>query len=404
MNNYPVIGLRESDTNYFFALLVLLPVIQLGFSYYISIQSLAYIILNIFLIENIRWTRSNTIAVTIFLMFFAAYLFVITFPGLHYYSSSTRDFLRVVREALCVFTLLLTINIIKSNPFKTVLGFHGNIDKSLVYFIYIVFGLTTFQYLLSKINIYITLPTEWFVVNAPKNISNLYELFNLKSRISLSFGEPSYFALLLVGLSAVFLVSNKYNLVALCFIVALMTSSAFGILSILFLTAAGIIEKKFTRGIFLVITFFSFIVLCVLGYVFKDLILEFKGMSAFIRLYAPWYLLLDVLGNIPSGVPFTQLENHINNSDYAYIIFYVTNYIGFDNSIINIFVVYGYFGVILIIFIIALLSSNSLNIFLLFLFVLFCFQNGSIFTFDKITILSFFYLLIGIAETKALTQ
>ena len=396
---------RQNNKSYLLGVLLILPFVQLGFSYYISFQVLAYILINIYLFKSRSFKRNDMIYFGYFFTFLGIYIAIAFTPGLNVYSSDVRDVLRVIRESLCVSTMLLVFFSTKKPGSEHIdLNSRFFIDKYVDRFIYLLCLAVGLQYIAASMNVYLLFPTEWFVVNKPIDISRIFQEFDIKSRVSLSYGEPSYFALVLAGFSAYAVSIKKYNLWLCCLVASLFTASTFGVLSVLLIYVVSYLETKVSRTLQIWIIFLLTLTAFVIVREFKDLIIEAKGASAFIRLYAPWYLVTDVFSNIPSGIPFTQIQNHISGSFYAHIIALDDHYVGFDNAMLNLFIIYGFFGVALIISLtyVFLFSKKSILYFLLF--ILYCFQNGSIFTFDKISLLSFFYILIGLPQNKAMNK
>jgi len=303
-----------------------------------------------------------------------------------------RDVMRSSRELICY--MLLVIALLK--PAENYTNIKWASGKAIDITIYSLFLLLTAQWLFSHAGLFVDIPSEWFVINRPElDKTQAYSMYNYGARVSLTYGEPSYFGMILAGLSACALISRKYILVMACQLSAFIAGTTFGIGAVFILVMLHFTEKKYGRSksiFFLVALVCLFI--SILPYI-KDVVLQNKGASGYIRLYAPWIVLDDVLTNYPFGMPFTQIDQMIRNSNYYGSLFIDgTNggAIGFDNGFINVVIVYGYIGVLLLFALFSFFCISGLGVVYILLILLFGIQNGGIFTFDKVGLLMFFYI------------
>lgn len=377
-------------------LLICVLFIQVGVSFYLSFQILLFIY---FCFLTFKLRNKKNIEVLILLV--AMFLLLSVSSYFSYYSWSTGDSLRAAREALCAFILMLGTGSIFNKKFIFIYEGRTTIVRT---FFLAVLVLLIIQVALSKFGLFINLSTDFFVINRPQfEASELYSLYGYQIRQSLTFGEPSYLSLIALGGALYSIPKIDIKLTTICFFIVLLTESTLGVLGIISMQALWFVERKFGKNIALLSMFISILLLVVSLIIFKDDILDFKGMSAYIRIYAPGYILGDIFSNHPFGISWNSMFDHFQNSLYGSIIAvgaFEKNFVGLDNGFLNLLYIYGYCGLIIYCIVLFFIYTNTTTILCPFVFILFSIQNGTIFSYDKVGLILFFYYIFRFQGLK----
>lgn len=377
-------------------LLICVLFIQVGISFYLSFQMLLfiYIFCLIFKLRNKKNIEVLMLLVVLFLLLSMSSYF-------SYYSWSTGDSLRAAREALCAFVLMLGTSSIFNKRFIFVNEGRTTIVRT---FFLAILILLFVQVVFSKFGLFFNLSTDFFVINRPQfEASELYSLYGYQIRQSLTYGEPSYLSLIALGGALYSIPKIDIKLTIICFSIVLLTESTLGVLGIISMQALWFIEIKFGKNVALLSVFISILILVVSLVIFKDDILDFKGMSAYIRIYAPSYILGDVFSNHPFGISWNSMFDHFQNSLYGSIIgigAFEQNFVGLDNGFLNLLYIYGYCGLIMYCIVFFFIYNNTTTILCPFIYMLFSIQNGTIFSYDKVGLILFFYYIFRFQGLK----
>jgi len=348
-------------------LIIFLPFLQLGFSYYLSVQSLLLIYISFYYKVSSKY---YLIGIVFFIIFFLKFLYE---PLLQ------DDLLRTFREFFC-FVLI----IISTYGFRKV-----NLDVSIkllkIFLILFVSFICIQQISIIFFHLLPAIPSDLFIMNTGtlKGIDLALEAQTRIRPIGF-YGEPSYASFILVIIY--YLINQASN----------DKSKSFEFLTII--------------GIFLLQSFAGLIMLSYLlvlkhkKYIFRKknifpilvslylIIYLFLRSEMSVRLFAVLDGNADLSTQIRFLYPFLTLINSLSDFNFFGIStthFYAYNPSGGDNGILNIFTTYG----ILSIVIYAFLYYRIKNIALFILFLLLNQTNGDVFSFDKVIMYS---LLFGL--------
>jgi hypothetical protein len=368
-------------------LLALIPAIQLGISWWVTVSLLSSLWLIIKVLRKRRYASLSADA--ILLCTLAGMLISVSINP----SSGMRDLLRVLREGLILLLLMQLANSFTAN----LLPFSEGHLKILIYVSLLQLVLCLAQYLFLLRGRYISLPFS-FYGDRSSTLPDKADLIYSYIRPAGTFSEPSYLALVCVGLVICALTlegkSGSRILVISCNSATILLSQSklgyFGLISILLIVMSSKGSRKRVRLIhyFLVtlLTISSFALLQVLG--------NQAGSSYANRFRIPLQILPDFIQNNPFGLPFyvRTLENSYTKGNFVW-----TDVL--HNSFYNIIFSYG----VVSIFIFFLIYFNFRRRPLMMLFAtLALMQNGSFLDFDKLFLVSLVSILSreGIVTVK----
>jgi hypothetical protein len=171
-------------------LLLLLPFVQIGFSYYASAATVMATLLFISIAPSLKFTPPTTWllvgGVSAFLFFSA-----VAVPG-----STGVDLLRRGRETFFFALLVVAVTgVSRHSSLKVGPRTHVGIISIIVF----LAAMTAAQFLILKSRAYFGLPREWYIQNG-ETLPSLLDLRYSHIRPFASFGEPSYLAFVLLSL------------------------------------------------------------------------------------------------------------------------------------------------------------------------------------------------------------
>jgi hypothetical protein len=365
-----------------FSFVVLLaPFVQLGWTYYASIATVAAVLSVLHLRREIVAALSTAGALVLFIVPLA--LIPVVFQ-----THDSHDTLRAIREVI-IFSIMILIFV----GIGRVPGHIRNV-KNVLLCLALVTSFELFmamlQFVTIPMRIYITFPRSSYVMNS----NTLPELLNLiysKIRPAATFGEPSYlgfFCLSSVLMTLPYLARSRPAQIAFATAIAagiLSQSGAFALALIVLLPfglySVGLIKvspQTIMLGLIVVIgLFFASSAVTsrfVEGSVSHDL-------SAQQRVFAPLAALPSYMWNHPLGLPTSQVLNAVRSAVGGGAL---SVYEPLHNALFSLIFCYGIFGVAMIVILIWSTPENPAKIYI----VLCSFFNGSLLSTDKLAIVS----------------
>jgi len=357
-------------------IVLLIPFLQVGFTYYISFQSLLIgMLLFTYKYKYIKILGFSTLL----LVFLAKYTYI---------DFNSHDLLLTFREYFGFFLVILaTFGLKKINM---------DIFFKFIKFLYLIIVLSIIiQYFcIHYLNYLPSLPASWYIINAiDEEFISLSIEHGTRLRPFSFFGEPSYAATILVTLNYLigkFKINYKYDLLALITLPLLESLTGFIVLSLVFFFRyKNVIIQKRHYVFFLVPILIIILSFFVETESFTRIINIFSGeidSSTKFRLITPFLFIEKVLSQKYyfgiSHSEFMIMLNHLGNSNL-------------DNGLLNLFIFYGLGAIVILIYI--YIRVNDIQLFLLIL--LLAQANGAFFSFDKVFIFS---IIIGISKQLAL--
>jgi hypothetical protein len=377
--------IKYKNSLFVYFILLIIPFIQLGLTYYFSVSFLTFILF--FIISfDVGIANKKVIAFTLFsLMIFFTKSLLVSISD-HDIRNSFIPF----REAFCFIGIVLFSNKLAVSKFnhRYILGALGVLILSIGVMV-----------IMQKISIshgkYLGFPMDFFAMNKSTLESAALALqTHTKFRPTAFYGEPSYAGWVIFSLLAVFLkFSTRRNglfMIIICLIITLLLQTFAGTLSVLLYSIFWLSKidsfsldalNKLLKS--LIWTFFTFVILFLSSSSFNERInkiLDLNDTSIYIRLFLPLNYFLEMLKkNEFFGVNnFSELS--IDNAAWALLIQYgILAFI-----IIYLFMRYVNNGVLSTLYI--LLALNF---------------NGALFSFDKAILMS---LVIGLHKNSLINQ
>jgi hypothetical protein len=368
-------------------LIVLIPAIQLGISWWVTVSLLSSIWL---VVKVFRQRRHASLSADAILLCTLAGMMISVSVNSY---SDTRDLLRVMREGLILLLLVQLTSGLNSNlrPFSE--GHH----KILIYVSLLQLVLCLAQIASLSRGRYISLPYALYG-DRSSTLPGSADLIYSYIRPAGTFTEPSYLALVCVGLVICALSledRNKYRtiIITLNSATILLSQSKlgyFGLISILLIVMSS---KSFRKQIRL-FHYFLVTLLAASAFTLLQILGDQTDNSYKNRFQIPFQILPEFIQDHPFGVPFyvRTLENvNINGS------FIWTDVV--HNSFYNIIFSYGIISIL--IFFLIYFNFHRRPLLILFA-TLALMQNGSFFDFDKLVLISIVSILTrrGIVPIK----
>jgi len=329
-------------------LMIVFVVIQLGYSYWISVASLMGIVAMIRLREQLS-IGFRTYPWVIFIpLLMAAPLFV------GYSNDLTQDILRTAREALIACLMIWTIaGSTRRPPTVNVI----RLSQVLMCIIVFLLVLTTIQYVALSRGIYIGFPKE-FYASGRGTIPGELDLRYSALRPAGTFSEPSYLAF--IALSVMLVISGRIDrerkgiaLAALATITGLLSQSASFILFVGITGGAFVVRTLRGANKLLVLILLAVAAVVAFGVVVLVLDVELgvlervqggasgNDVSIFVRIFGPISILPTYLAYHPVGRPMSMVSDTIQPYSMALGIEPIQYMM---NSLFNLFFQYGVFG------------------------------------------------------------
>jgi hypothetical protein len=377
--------------------LLLIPFIQFGVSYWLSVQGALFWLALIFVRK--RPSPMQVLLFIVMVLTMMASLLGHTYSDTLFYA-----FLRIVRQSLCLFLIVCAAS---SVSYRLGSFFFDRLLPGVIialsglvvlqYVTYFGLGWTTF-FAPSKFYVqgFSTLADSWLQFGENHNVSVVV-------RPSATYAEPSYFGFVALGLAMLVFKGvegrMRVALLAMMLVALFCAKSASGV--VLFV---GLVAFAYRRHLSPKILFagFLFVGLVLIG---AELFLDFhliervvnitdntKERSGYIRLILPIKHVLLVLEHKPLGVPLSEFfgftSHHVGAYGGAgsYGPVWMTRGMtdGTDNGFFNLFITFG-FGAFIIIGAICLVVRDPLTL----VFLLFVAQfNGDLFSPDKAAVVA----------------
>lgn len=379
--NMPPVPYVRQGWGFDVAMLALMPFVQLGVSYYMSVAML----LAILMLVRLR----TQLLVGLRMRFWILLLVPLMYVPLILYSSDnfTDDVIRNGREAMVFFLMMVLFAGVAIRPISFAARPVLNAITILTLLVAILVGL---QFVTLRGGVYMGLPRE-FYAQGMGTIPGALNLYYTRLRPAGTFSEPSYLGFVLLSFLLVAMAMyQRYRrgvaLIVLTLIAGGLSQSAsfvlFGIPLVLF----GVLRSA--RGGFKTWMIVMIPVVAGMVYVIGDamgLFTRLQGgtsvsgdFSIFVRIFGPLSALPDFLSNYPFGLP----ESTLNDALLKY-----ASPLGIEpdqyrmNSLMNLFFQFGVFGIPIAIL---LLWRNDLLLFWFMLGTLLF--NGAFLAVDKLAI------------------
>ncbi len=362
-----------------FVFFILLPFVQIGFSYFACVGTLlalpALSAVRLSLLSSIR--SYDFIAVFLVAAILTASLFNEADP--------IDALVRAIRESAIFFLMVLygKVNLKSQNK-----GHHDKYLRIMLYLSSIMVVLCLVQILFIRKGVYFGIPIEFFARNAG-TLPDEMDLIYSDVRPSGTFGEPSYLSYVMFSIMVIVspLVLQKKRLADGVFLVAFLaiflSRSGLGFLFAGALTAYILTKKNIMFGVYAGLT-----VLLTL-FVFSEYIPVFERFtsiatagsskgSGFMRLYVPLITLPEHIASNPFGISRTNMNLEAYVGDYPVQWKSIT-----DNGLFNPMFSYGLVGIAMIIY---LYTKNIYSIIMVLFLSYTLLQNGDPWSFDKLGI------------------
>lgn len=365
--------------------LIVLPFIQLGFSYYASVAFLSFVI--IFLL-SFRTTILKKKRI-IYVILFGCILFLLKTGILYFFQNDLRETLIPLREMLCFIALILISTFLSNAHINYV-----KVEKILVFFLVVTLLIVIIQKILLSRGVYFGFPVNSFVANQATLNGMDYALKNeTRFRPTSFYGEPSYTSSVIFSLLTMLLLfkevsmRTKYISIFISLLITILSDSFSGILAISLYVALWflqlIIQKKnFKIGIsVIVISFIAVLLILFFSNEFQERILNISRSSdeSFsIRMLYPILII--------QKMSFPQILFGVNS---------YTQLMSIDNAAYALFIHYGILSLMLLIALWRFIKDKMIIIY----FAIMLSFNGTLFGFDKILIIS---IVIGLCTCYSL--
>ncbi len=377
---------------------------QLGISYYLSFQMLAFSLVLLTLSAQAIRQNIRIGFILFFLMMLPNVYFISREQFFHYVLVSVRSF-------LCLYIMLTLFDMARMKHFNMSRKPLKIAVSLLIIFLFLSVAL---QSILLKQGVLLTAPPEYVIANAD-TLPGEFELeHGGRIRPSSTFGEPSYLGFISLSLFVITLLlfeklRLKSILLLLLFTTLIMAQTLSGLLSLVLILAIHgakfVSKKKIWKniGVLSVVALGTF-VLGYLGYFsilerlfdIFDPELEYSG---YIRLAAPLTVAIRVFENFfIFGVPLEELS-HVMKGMYLLAVMIPGSTVT-DNGFVNLFMNYGVTAV-LIIWVIWKKIASPLLLAYVFLSSIF---NGAFLSFDKTIVFALVFLLTNVVSSSFMNQ
>ncbi|UOH75081.1 hypothetical protein MOW08_00430 [Acinetobacter schindleri] len=367
-------------------IILLLPFLQLGLTYYLSVSTLLVLLFSLSLrIKDLIYSEKCLVKF-LFLVIFAIFMLIAGGEVNGYFNS---DHLRNLREASFLVIILMVLS--------SKLYWNERLTKKVVNILLIssvlIFSLTLIQsFFILKFQ-YIGIPEHFYVMNAG-TIPNELDLIYSKIRPAATFGEPSYLSLYclltIIGVFPLIKFGKKYLLIVLFSSLTIVTSlSMMGIIFLLIFILINYIKSNFdlNKKILIMLPFFTIFIYLVFSFLIERLFNVVSGsdISFNDRVLTPIKYVPDILMNYPFGIKIS--DNFYDSYKYGYVdISYIMH-----NAIITFLYSYGFLGFIIVYLIFSSANSNYIK-YALFIMMM---QNGGLLNIDKVVLVFFLVYLFN---------
>lgn len=363
-------------------ILLMTPLLHLGFSYYISAQIVGFLSLAALVMFS-RFERRAVIFASI-----CAFLFIVKLVAV-LHTSVSRDLLVVLREMACFILLLLAVRPISA------LCRPERVSKLYVWFLWIASLLIMTQYFAIANGFFLSFPNEWFVMNrGTLEGVNLALYHESRLRPTGFYGEPSYMAFILISAFVVFLSYEArwkillsvaaLNALVLVFLGSLSGYLAFIIIAAVFgylkLSAEGGRNKLNASLLLGVLAVFMLSVFVSQGEFIARLssfsIDTEVDPSAYVRFVVPYLIFMQMIDDGAwFGYANSEMQNLVGGFDIGWI----------DNALFYLLLHYGIASTLLFIYFLAFYVRHPFLITYILIVLNF---NGAYFSFDKTVVMA----------------
>lgn len=358
-----------------FSILILIPFLQLGVSFYESVSFTIFVISFLWSLSILREKNKEKDIVLIGCLLFLFKSFLLIFE-----SFDEKEILITIRELVCFTGVILISQKISKARIKLII-----LKKVIQFLLFIILLISVLQvYFISK-GQYFGFPIEYYVMNKETLDFAEQALFHgTRYRPTSFYGEPSYTGWIVLSIITIVTLRNEFTtkFKALTFLFGftiVIISGAFG----------GIISV----GVFAIFYYVrlnkSNTRIIVISLISIGLFVAFNFLSELNTRITDIALSSDESSIIRFSRPFLYLKE----SFFEGKIFGVNNYseLAIDNAGLGLLIHYGILAILLMILIIKFIQNKILVLFLLLALNF----NGSFFSFDKIIVLS---LVIGLGK------
>lgn len=375
---------------------LLVPFVQLGITYWVSVQVL---VAGIMLFVSLRLIdgRVGITQLGIFgIVTGLAFLSLASVPNL-----DVEDALRVARECLVLISIMVGIPALERSgaSFRS-----ARLEPAATAAISVIALFTVIQAASLIVRQFPTFPYQWFVANFD-TLPDELDLMYSDIRPSGPFGEPSYLSFatvaLLIGIRGLLFARKSTWLLIVGVAVVLLSRSLAGYLSLALLSL--VVAPRNYRAVMLSMAVGGIAVVVLLTLSDIDIpilsrIAEISSdKSTFFRIFAPIQVIGNFLAQYPVGVPFRSLTAAL--APYASELGLPAREL-LHNGISNLVFSYGIVGIIMVILVVC--SSRDVAI-RLFLFLGMNF-NGAFLAPDKLAVLLIMVALSSAAQADIVAK
>jgi len=365
-------------------ILLCLPFIQLGISYYASFQMLAFLFLLILIPVRFFLYGVQRCGVILGLMILPVF-FVINSE------ESTHDFLKALREFLCYLPLYCALKYRKE--ISGSIYVNDKIRYVVSSLIVSLFFFTVVQYFFLKRGVYLSLPYDYYVRNTG-TLPDQLDLIYSRIRPAATYGEPSYLGFVVTSLLVVVLRGYKkswikHGLIGCVVLTVYFCQSASGQLAVFALLFINMLQSKaqLVTKIGVILGGLLLVLVAWLANVstierLANIMDKKQEASGYDRLAAPAIIASEVLLNRPFGIADSELAKFIT-SKRAMSREALEG--AFSNGFYNLLINYGLSGLILLGLLIAPIWKDWLVVVYVLLTTSF---NGAFLCFDKAAIIT----------------
>jgi hypothetical protein len=359
-------------------LILLVPAIQFGLSYFASVSAALFIALAAHMRMRITPLTTGIIMIAVSLSLAWNTLFLPDFPNLP-------------REARLVVGLLLLAWGLNGQPRHDIAKFNGWWPLLMLAALAVA---ALLQFVAGRKGISLYVPTKFFVNDNDTALASAWveqareHGYDFKLRATATFSEPSYLGGVSLFLNFICLhtLRGRARLAAngTALVACLIAQTMFGLLANLIIMFA-FYHRHLNKSVMLCLAAFGLAALALPIFAAEpsriERILSGDDVSTGLRIFQPFEVLNQVLFHAPFGVPeTTSLEYFIRNGLAERFADAPV-----QNGVFNVLFAYGWLGFAVMWM---LLRTAGGGIYALFLLLLFC-QNGASLDFDKIVMVTF---------------
>lgn len=365
-------------------LLALLPFVQLGFSYWVSVAVALAVLL---LARAQRAAYLGLGSAPLWLLIIPLMFIPLLVEG---GEDFTQDLLRIAREAI-FFALLLAV--VRGSFLRPIPVDGPLIMRAVTLLAALLLGYTALQFIALGGGRYVGIPASFFAQDV-KTIPSLLSLRYSHIRPAATFSEPSYLGFIMLSLLLLALPTSRRKfgyptLIAMVVVCGLLSQAASFVLFAGIIGALAVAQQSSRRGwgLMLPLVVLAIAGLAAYGSDVGVLSRVFAGASAqgdysiFVRIFGPLQALPTFIADHPLGLPFSKLE--VAMAPYT-LPMGISPHEFLMNGFYNLFFEFGVFGVLIF----AALMSIRDNIVRAYI-VACMFFDGGFLAIDKLAVIGF---------------